>query len=687
MRTQIFTSIAVSAASVILFTSCSGKSKNGSNNDKNNKTESIDVSLLDSTIAPGDDFFDYVNKKWIEKNPIPASKNGWGMFSILQENSSNILKDIQEKASKANAEVGSNTQIIGDFYASGMDSVGIDKAGLEPLKGMIDEIESLSSTEAIASFYGKVTKNGGTSPIGFFVEQDFKNTTQYIGFLYQSGLGLPDRDYYFRNDDKSKADREAYKSYLKQIFTLSGSDEETASKQAANVFDIEVQLAKASMTLVEQRDPYAVYNKMSLTDLKKMSSNFNWDIYFKELGAPEMDSLVVGMPNFIKVWNGMLKKTDITKWKDYLKFHLINSFSNQLSADFEKASFDFYDKKLSGIETQEPRWKRITYLADDLLRDAIGQEYVKVAFDEQSKKKALELVENLRNALSERIKGLTWMGDSTKQRAQEKLQKIMVKIGYPDKWRSYEGIGIKKQHYVLNVMAATSFDFQRMLNKLGKPIDRTEWGMGPQTINAYYNPLLNEIVFPAAILQPPFFDADADDAVNYGGIGMVIGHELTHGFDDQGSQFDANGNLTNWWTDKDRQNFINLSKRFVEQYNGFVAIDSIHVNGELTLGENIADLGGMIIAYTAYKNATANKKDEMIGGLNADQRFFINFAQIWRTHYRKDEVIQRLYTDPHSPPKARVIMVLSNFPEFYKAFNVTETNKMYIPEEKRCIMW
>jgi len=685
MRTPLLTSIVISTASVILFTSCSGKAKNGLKDDK--KTASIDVSLLDTTIAPGDDFFDHVNKRWIEKNPIPASKNGWGMFSILQENSSNILKDIQEKASKANAQAGSNTQIIGDFYASGMDSAGIDKAGLEPLKGMLDEINTLNSTDGIAAYYAKITKNGGTSPIGFFVEQDFKNTTQYIGFLYQSGLGLPDRDYYFRNDDKSKADRESYKAYLKQIFMLSGSDDATATKQAANVFEIELQMAKSHMTLVEQRDPYAVYNKMSLKDIKKMSSNFNWDVYFKELGAPVMDSLVVGMPNFIKAWDAMLKKTDITNWKDYLKFHLINSFSSQLSADFEKASFDFYDKKLSGIEEQEPRWKRVTYLSDDLLRDAIGQEYVKVAFDEQSKKKALELVENLRNALSERLKGLTWMGDSTKQKAQEKLQKIMVKIGYPDKWRSYEGIGIKKQHYVLNVMAATSFDFQRMLNKLGKPIDRTEWGMGPQTINAYYNPLLNEIVFPAAILQPPFFDANADEAVNYGGIGMVIGHELTHGFDDQGSQFDANGNLTNWWTDKDRENFINLSKRFVEQYNGFVAIDSIHVNGELTLGENIADLGGMIIAYTAYKNATANKKDEMIGGLNADQRFFINFAQIWRTHYRKDEVIQRLYTDPHSPPKARVIMVLSNFPEFYKAFNVTDKNKMFIPEDKRCIMW
>ncbi len=686
MRTKLLASVAISVTSALLITSC-GKGKNNSKDDKDKKSAAIDVSLLDSTIAPGDDFFEHVNKKWIEQNPIPASKNGWGMFSILQETSSNILKDIQEKASKANAEAGSNTQIIGDFYASGMDSAGIDKAGLEPLKGLLSEIDGLNSTDGISAYYGKVSKSGSVTPVGFFVEQDFKNTTQYIGFLYQSGLGMPDRDYYFRNDDKSKADREAYKAYVKQIFVLSGSDDATATKQASNVFDIEMQLAKSHMTLVQQRDPYAVYNKMGMADLKKASPNFNWDLYFKELGAPAMDSLVVGMPEYLKTWNGLLKKTDIANWKDYLKFHLINSFASQLSADFEKASFDFYEKQLSGIETQEPRWKRITYLSDDLLRDAIGQEYVKVAFDEKSKKKALELVENLRNALSERIKGLTWMGDSTKQKAQEKLQKIMVKIGYPDKWRSYEGIGIKKQHFVLNVMAATSFDFQRNLNKLGKPIDRTEWGMGPQTINAYYNPLLNEIVFPAAILQPPFFDANADDAVNYGGIGMVIGHELTHGFDDQGSQFDANGNLTNWWTDKDRENFVNLSKRFVEQYNGFVAIDSIHVNGELTLGENIADLGGMIIAYTAYKKATANKKDEMIGGLNADQRFFINFAQIWRTHYRKDEVIQRLYTDPHSPPKARVIMVLSNFPEFYKAFNVTDKNKMFIPEDKRCIMW
>ena len=685
MKAIIYGTVSLTAA--LFFMSCGGK-KNKTDKENSKKNEAIDLAMLDSTIVPGDDFFDYVNKKWIDKNPIPGSKSSWGMFSVLDENSMKVLKEIQDKAAADNgAKAGSNTQIIGDFYSSGMDSVTINKTGIEPLKPMLAEIDGLNTPDAVAKYYAKMTKNGGAAPFGFFVEQDFKNTSQYISYLYQSGLGLPDRDYYFRTDDKSKANREAYQGYIKKIFIMSGSDEATAIKQATNVFDIESQLAKASMTLVEQRDPYATYNKMGMADLKKAAGNFNWDVYFAEIGVNKIDSMVVGMPVFIKAWNGMLKKVDAAKWKDYYKFLLINSYATELSEDLDKAHFDFFDKQLRGVEAQEPRWKRITNLADYLLRDALGQEYVKAAFDENSKKKALELVENLRNALSERIAGLTWMGDSTKQKAQEKLGKIMVKIGYPDNWRSYEGIGIKKQAYVLNVMAATAYEFNRMLGKLGKPIDRTEWGMGPQTVNAYYNPLLNEIVFPAAILQPPFFDANADEAVNYGGIGMVIGHELTHGFDDQGRQFDANGNLNNWWTKADEENFAKLSRKFVSQYNSYVPADSVNINGELTLGENIADLGGMIITYTAYKKATANKKDEKIGGLTADQRFFINFAQVWRTHYRPDALIQRLYTDPHSPPKYRVIGVLSNFPEFYTTFNVTEKNKMYIPDSLKCTMW
>lgn len=686
MKKLVLSSLTLS--SLFLIAGCSGKAKADQKQDQKNKEKSIDVSLLDSTIHPGDDFFDYVNNKWIKNNPIPASKSSWGMFSVLDENSQKVLKDIQEKASAdEGAKEGSNTRIIGDFYASGMDSAGIDKAGIEPLKGLMAEIDAMNTPEQVAAYYASMAKNGGSSPVSFFVEQDFKNTNQYISYVYQGGLGLPDRDYYFRTDEKSTANREAYKAYIQKVFELAGADAATAQKQMANVFDIELQMAKAQMTLVEQRDPYATYNKMGLADLKKIAGNFNWDVYFKNLGEKTIDTVVVGMPNFVKAWSNMLKKVDMGKWKDYYKFHLLNSFATELSSNFDQAHFDFYDKQLRGVEAQEPRWKRITDLADYLLRDLLGQEYVKVAFDENSKKKALELVENLRNALSERIKGLTWMGDSTKQKAQEKLGKIMVKIGYPDNWRSYEGIAIKKQHYVLNVMAATSYEFNRMLGKLGKPIDRTEWGMGPQTVNAYYNPLLNEIVFPAAILQPPFFNAEADEAVNYGGIGMVIGHELTHGFDDQGRQFDANGNLNNWWTKEDESNFNVLAQKFVQQYNQYVPADSVHVNGELTLGENIADLGGMIITYTAFKNATANKPQDKIDGLTPDQRFFINFAQIWRTHYRPDALIQRLYTDPHSPPKYRVIGVLSNFSEFYKTFNVTDKNKMYIPDSARCIMW
>ncbi len=684
MKAILFGSFTLSLA--IIASGCSNKPKNNLNKD-NKKNIAIDVTYLDTNINPADDFFEYANKKWIEKNPIPASKSSWGMFSFMDENSMKVLRDIQEKAAKETGAAGSNTQIIGDFYSTGMDSAGIDKAGIDPLKPMLDDIDNLRTPEDIAKYFGKMVKIGVESPIHFFVDQDLKNTSQYIGYISQGGLGLPDRDYYFRTDEKSTTNRNSYKEYIKQIFVMSGSDDATASKQSTNVFDIETQLAKASMTLVEQRDPYATYNKMGMADLKKLTPGFNWDLYFGETGVGKIDSLVIGMPNFMKAWNGMLTKTDGAKWKDYYKFQLINTYATELSSNFDQAHFYFYDKKLRGVEVQEARWKKITDASDFLLRDALGQEYVKAAFDENSKQKALELVENLRNALSERLKGLTWMGDSTKQKAQEKLGKIMVKIGYPDKWRSYDGIGIKKQHYVLNVIAASSYDFTRVIGKLGKPVDRAEWGMGPQTVNAYYNPLLNEIVFPAAILQPPFFDANADDAVNYGGIGMVIGHELTHGFDDQGRQFDADGNLSNWWTKADEENFSNLAKRFVVQYNAYIPVDDVHVNGELTLGENIADLGGMIIAFTAYKKATANKKDENIDGLSADKRFFINFAQIWRTHYRQDALIQRLYTDPHSPPKYRVIGVLSNFPEFYKTFGVTETSKMYIPDSLKCTMW
>ncbi len=676
----------VTAISSLIAVSCGGNKHKDKPVDVKNKA--IDLSMLDSSVNPADDFFDYVNSKWIKANPIPASKSAWGAFYELDEKSMAVLKEIQEKAAADQlAKEGSNTRIIGDFYRSAMDSAGIDKAGLEPLKPLLAELDTISHPSAIAALYGKYTRLGITVPFAFYVEQDFKNTTRYISYIYQSGLGLPDRDYYFRTDESSKKYRDEYLKYVQKIFELAGFDANDAEAKAKSVMNLETLLAKSSMTLVEQRDPYKTYNLMTIEELRKATPNFNWDVYFRDLGIAFPAEMVVGQPNFLKAWNGMLKSTKIDTWKDYFRFHIINSYAEQLSADFEKAHFAFYDKTLNGKQEMEPRWKKVTELAGYLLRDILGQEYVKVAFDENAKKEALELVENLRSALSERIDKLTWMSDSTKIKAKEKLNKMMVKIGYPDKWRTYDGLQIKSQHYALNVMAGIEYEFKRNLARLGKEIDRTEWGMGPQTVNAYYNPLLNEIVFPAAILQPPFFDPKADKAVNYGGIGMVIGHELTHGFDDQGRQFDANGNLSNWWTADDEKRFKELAARFVRQYSAYVPVKDIPINGELTLGENIADLGGMIIAYSAFKKATAGKKEENIDGLTPDQRFFINFAQIWRTHYREEAAIQRLYTDPHSPPKYRVIGTLTNFPEFYAAFNVKEGNKMYTPDSLRCVMW
>lgn len=676
----------VTAISGLVAVSCGGNKHQDKPTESKNKA--IDISMIDSTINPADDFFDYVNSKWIKANPIPASKSAWGAFYELDEKSLAVLKEIQEKAAAdQSAKEGSNTRFIGDFYRSAMDSSGIDKAGIEPLKPFMAELDTISHPSAIAALYGKYTRLGITAPIALFVEQDFKNTTRYISYIYQSGLGLPDRDYYFRTDENSKKYRDEYIKYVQRIFELAGFDSKDAEVKAKSVMTLETLLAKASMTLVEQRDPYKTYNLMKMEELRKATPHFNWDVYFRDLGIAPPAEIVVGQPDYLKAWNGMLKSTKMDVWKDYFRFHVLNSYAEQLSADFEKAHFEFYDKTLNGKQEMEARWKKVTDLAGYLLRDILGQEYVKVAFDENAKKEALTLVENLRSALSERIDNLSWMGDSTKMKAKEKLNKMMVKIGYPDKWRTYEGLQIKAQHYVLNVMAGIEYEFKRNLARLGKEIDRTEWGMGPQTVNAYYNPLLNEIVFPAAILQPPFFDAKADKAVNYGGIGMVIGHELTHGFDDQGRQFDANGNLSNWWTSDDEKRFKELAARFVKQYNAYIPVKDIPINGELTLGENIADLGGMIIAYSAFKKATAGTKEENIDGLTPDQRFFINFAQIWRTHYREEAAIQRLYTDPHSPPKYRVLGTLTNFPEFYSAFNVKEGNKMYTPDSLRCMMW
>lgn len=684
MRTHISLFVMTLGTGLVLSGCNSAK---GNDNNTAKKGPLINTAELDSAIHPGDDFYDYANRRWIEKNPIPETESRWGVFNILADESKEVVKRICEEAAQKPEGGSENTRIIGYFYGSAMDTAAMDAQKLAPLKEQFAAIQALNDPASLATYIATQHKTGGMAPFAFFVEQDMKNTSRYISYMVQSGLGMPERDYYFRKDEKSAAQREAYKNYVKRIFALYGMSEADAQRAMEETYGIEEKLAQASLTLVEQRDPQATYHLYTGEQLRKEYPGFDWNTYFAALGIQSPAELVLGMPAYIKAWHGMLKSVKPEAWKSYYTFHVINSHTPALGSEAETASFDFYQKTLKGITRQDARWKRVTEEANVLLRDLIGEEYVKRSFDENARKKALDLVNNLKTALKERISSLSWMGDSTKTRAQEKLNRIMVKIGYPDTWRSYKGLAVSKQPYLNNRMAANEFEFKRMLAKLGKEIDRSEWAMGPQTVNAYYNPLLNEIVFPAAILQPPFFNPEADDALNYGGIGMVIGHELTHGFDDQGRQFDADGNLKDWWTATDADNFKKLAQGFVDQYNKYVPIDDIHINGELTLGENIADLGGMIIAYQAFQNTLRAKKSEKIDGLTPDQRFFLNFAIIWRGHYRKEAAIQRLYTDVHSPAKYRVIGVLSNFEPFYKAFGVTEKNKMYTQDSLRCKMW
>ncbi len=646
----------------------------------------INTTDFDPAIKPGNDFFEYINSKWVKSNPIPGDKADWGAFDILQEESTTAVKHILETAAKNKTAVkGSNAQFLGDFYRSAMDTNTINKVGAHPLDGYATQIKNATTKEQIGTMLATLQTRDIKTPFGFYVEQDAKNTTRYILYFVQDGLGLPDRDYYFRNDAHSLEVIDAYKKFVSNTFKLTGSANPDEKMQ--DVWDIETILAKASMTRVELRDPEKSYNLFTVDQLKKTYTNIDWDAFFKVLNTKPFNEVVVSQPDFLRVYDSILPVIPHYKWVSYQYFHLINSNARYLSSDLVNNRFDFFGRVLSGTNIIEDRWKRVSHVADTYLRDLVGQEYVKTNFSPNAKSRALELVENLRATLSERINKLTWMGDSTKAKAQEKLARIQVKVGYPDKWREYNGLDVKNQAYVLNVLACTEKENRRVLERIGAPIDRTEWGMGPQQVNAYYNPLLNEIVFPAAILQPPFFYEFGDDAVNYGGIGMVIGHEITHGFDDEGSQFDADGNLQSWWTETDRKNYEAMTQRFVKQYNSYKPIDTLSINGELTLGENIADLGGMIITYNAMQKALAKKKVGLIDGLTPEQRLFINYAIIWRSNIRPEYLKQLIYTNPHSPAKFRVNGVLSMFPEFYKAFGVTPENNMFVKEEDMSKMW
>jgi len=564
----------------------------------------IDVSWLDNSIKPGDDFFEYVNAKWITANPIPSTKSRWGAFNLLDENSKKTLRQIMEDDSKSNAAKGTIAQKVGDFWSTGMDSAAIDNAGILSLKSYTDMIEMIQTKDDLLKVTARLQKIGANVFFQPNVDADQKNSAMNILTLSQGGLGLPDRDYYLRTDSHSVALRTEYIGYIDKLFTLAGYNRLESRGQANNIMNIETEFAKSSMTLVEQRDPYATYNKMTVNDFVTKYAAINWKLYFVTMGYPAMNDLIIAQPKFFESLNKMIDSVSIEDWKKYLRFAFINNASNVISSDFEQANFDFYSTKLQGIQEMEPRWKRVSNLANGLLGEALGQEYVKRTFTPDAKLKMIELIGNLKIAFAQRIDQLDWMSAETKVKAKHKLDSITVKVGYPDKWKDYSSLQIDRSSFALNVFHCSEFEVNRNVAKANKPVDRSEWGMSPQTVNAYYNPSNNEIVFPAAILQPPFFDPKADNAVNYGGIGAVIGHEMTHGFDDQGRLYDAKGNLKDWWSDEDGRKFKEKTAHVSKYYSMYSPIDTLHINGDLTNGENIADQGGIEIAFTAFQKAT-----------------------------------------------------------------------------------
>jgi len=641
---------------------------------------------IDSSIKPGNNFFMYVNHIWYDTAQIPPTQAGVGSYMFMNYPQRLRLQGILDSVSRASNAPGSIEQKVGDFYASGMDTTAINKLGYDPIKPLLTSIESIRDIISLMKFVASEAKMENNSVLGFGVGPDNKNSDLNIAHAYQTGIGLPNRDYYFKTDPSGVGIQQAYKTYLATLFTITGSDTATASKDADIVYNIEKQIASSHKTNIELRDVNANYNKMSVADLAKRQPNIGWPNVLNTMGA-KTDSIDVGQPAYYDKLNALLKSIPISDWKIYLQAHSINTYADVLSKPFVDAAFEF-NKVLSGQAVQKSRGEIMASNVDQSLGQALGQLYVKKYFSEAAKKRALELVNNLEQALAARIDKLDWMSDSTKQKAKEKLFAMTKKIGYPDKWRDYSNITIVKGNYFQNVVSAASGNYQYDMAKLNKPVDRTEWFTTPSTVTAYNNPSANEIVFPAAILKPPYFDNNADDALNYGGIGMVIGHEMTHTFDDQGAQFDKFGNVKNWWTPEDYKKFKAKTQQVVDLYNTFTVLDTVHVKGAMTLGENTADIGGVSIAYDAFKMTKEGHDTTKVDGVyTPDQRFFISIAKIWRVKMKDQYLRYWINNNPHSPPMWRVNGPLMNTTPFYKAFNVQPGDSMYLPEKDRIHIW
>ncbi|MDD2279006.1 MAG: M13 family metallopeptidase [Bacteroidales bacterium] len=653
------------------------------------KKPALDISNMDLSVNPGDDFYSYANGTWIKNTIIPEDKSRYGSFDILQEENNTILKEIFEKAaSKKSAAKGSSWQKVGDFFTSGMNTEAIELKGIEPIRKELDQISALSTTVELQNLIAQLHSNRISPLFNIYAAQDRKNTTKIVVNLSQGGLGLPDRDYYTSDDDKSKVLRNEYQLHIKQIFNLLGYDEEHAKQSTAEVMGIETRLANASFTRIERRDPNKTYNMISIQEMQLTSPLFNWAEYFSGIGIEVPSEFVIDNPKFFGEVSKMLSETPLDNWKSYLTWNVINRFSPYLSSSFVDQQFNFYGKVLSGSEVNKPRWERVAGSANMAIGELVGQIYVEENFSPEAKDKMVELVSNLKAVYRDRMQNLEWMSETTKERAVAKLDAMNVKVGYPDKWKDYSDYEVTPDCYATNIKNALNFGFRQNMDKLGKPVDRTEWFMTPQTVNAYYSPTMNEIVFPAAILQPPFFNLYADDAVNYGAIGVVIGHEMTHGFDDQGRKYNKDGNLEEWWEAEDSDKFNELTQTIIDQYEAFVAIDDMHLSGNLTLGENIADYGGLTISYHALqKSFETNKRPANIDNFTPEQRFFLSYANVWRQVIRDQELTRRVKDDPHSPGRFRVNGALFNINEFYTAFNIKETDPLYRTPEVRPTIW
>ncbi|MBS1490361.1 MAG: M13 family metallopeptidase [Bacteroidetes bacterium] len=643
------------------------------------------VVKVDTSKNPGDDFFDYVNGIWYDTARIPASQTGVGSYSFLNFPQRIRLQKILDSISKRNNQPGSIEQKVGDFYASGMDTTAINKLGYEPVIPILKSIDAITDVASLMKFVADAQKTGNTSIIGFYVGPDDRHSTLNIAQFFQTGIGLPEKEYYFKTDPSTLQIQNGYKKYLSDLFTLTGVDQTTAEKNASVVYALERQLAAAHRTNIELRDVKANYNKLNVTTLSQKQPNINWATLLNDLGA-KADSINVGQPAYYDQLNVLLKSIPINDWKIYLKANSLTTFANWLSKPFIDASF-VYTKILTGQAVKKPRAEEMTQAVDHSLGHALAQLYVKKYFPDAAKQRMAELVVNLKKAFEVRITKLDWMSDSTKAKAKEKLYAFSEKIGYPEKWRDYSQVEIKREAYFENRLAANKNDYQYSIAKVGQPVDRTEWLTTPPTVTAYNNPPLNEIVFPAGILQTPYFDLYADDALNYGGIGMVIGHEITHSFDDQGAQYDKVGNVSNWWTKTDYEKFKKKTQQVIDQYNQFTVLNSVPVKGALTVGENTADIAGVAIAYDAFKMTEQGKGTTKLDGFTPDQRFFISIARIWRVKTRDEFLRMYVNTNPHSPARWRVNGPLMNFTPFYNAFHLKAGDKMYKSENERITVW